>query len=66
MYMVHDHVWESAGLTGSEVMHLRCLSLRLGRDFDVSDFTECPVNVENGFVPEYPGYEDYRKIFHPV
>lgn len=66
MYMVHDHVWESAGLTGSEVMHQKCLTLRLGRDLDLSDFTECPVNVEGGFIPEYPGYEDYRKLFHPV
>jgi hypothetical protein len=49
-YMVHDHVWKSAGMPvgiGPEdtgFLCLGCLEIRLGRRLTACDFTEWPVN----------------------
>ena len=42
-YMVHDHVWEFAGLDSS-CLCIGCLEARLGRQLHSGDFTSAPVN----------------------
>lgn len=43
-YMVHDEVWERAGMGKRGHLHLRCLELRLRRRLTLADFTDYPVN----------------------
>lgn len=43
-YMVHDHVWASAGFEPRTIACIRCLEKALGRQICVSDFTLAPIN----------------------
>ncbi len=43
-YMVHDEVWERAGMGKQGFLHLRCLESRLRRRLTLADFTNYPVN----------------------
>lgn len=45
-YMVHDEVWESAGMDQHKgLLHLRCLETRLGRHLRESDFPRYVINM---------------------
>lgn len=46
-YMVHDSVWERVANRG--MLCIGCLEQRLGRTLNGSDFTLCPLNVDNIF-----------------
>ncbi len=43
-YMVHDAVWEKAGMGHRGFLHLKCLERRLGRKLVLEDFTTFPIN----------------------
>ena len=45
-YMVHDRVWEAAGMTlhGGGYLCIGCLERRLGRRLHRADFTGCDLN----------------------
>lgn len=45
-YMVHNHIWEAAGMFGMDSGYLciGCLENRLGRMVSREDFTDCRVN----------------------
>jgi hypothetical protein len=52
-YMVHDEVWEAAGMPPSTIMAyggngdflcVGCLEVRLGRRLTPADFTKVPIN----------------------
>lgn len=43
-YMVHNPLWEKAGLKGDEYCDPWCLETLLGRKLTVEDFTKAPVN----------------------
>jgi len=44
-YMVHDHLWERAGMaTDGGMLCIACLETRLGRDLKRTDFTDAPIN----------------------
>jgi len=44
-YMVHDSIWESAGMDkNGGMLCLDCLEKRLGRNLNESDFPDYPVN----------------------
>lgn len=47
-YMVYDAVWAQARLGRWDWCCRECLSRRLGRRLEPSDFTPCPLNLENG------------------
>lgn len=44
-YMVHDSVWERVANRG--MLCIACLEQRLGRELNGSDFTLCPLNLQN-------------------
>lgn len=46
-YMVHDQVWEAAGL-GRGHLCIGCLEARLGRRLTPDDFTQARVNTRSG------------------
>lgn len=43
-YMILDDIWEAFG-AGDGMLCVGCLEHRIGRELDVSDFTNCPLNV---------------------
>ena len=44
-YMVHDEVWEQSGMDGlGGMLCLPCLEARIGRNLEVSDFTNIKMN----------------------
>lgn len=49
-YMVHDHVWQGAGMSprGGRLC-VKCIEKRLGRKLNRGDFTLCPLNIEPYF-----------------
>jgi hypothetical protein len=42
-YMVHDHIWEAAGMTRGYLC-IGCLEHRLGRELHRGDFTHAEIN----------------------
>lgn len=52
-YMVHDHLWLSAGMTkdGGRLC-VKCLEKRIGRKLRRQDFFLCPLNIEPYFHKE--------------
>ncbi len=45
MYMVHDDVWEAAGMTpNGGCLCIGCLEKRLGRQLRAGDFKDVPLN----------------------
>ena len=68
IYIVHEEVWNAAGLKAEDSCCIECLSGRLGRDLNLSDFnTDAPINRllilgyrigrrsgESGYVPDLP------------
>jgi hypothetical protein len=43
-YMVHDRVWEAAGMTPNGYLCIGCLEQRLGRRLHRADFASCDLN----------------------
>lgn len=50
-YMVHDHLWDSAGVPEITMLHRKCLEKRLGRPLNADDFTTETINAS--VVEEY-------------
>ena len=48
-YMVHDDLWQVAGV-GIDMLCLGCFAQRLGRPLEASDFTPAPINRINPLV----------------
>lgn len=54
MFMVHDHVWATAGLAPDDgCLCVECIEFRLGRQLNGEDFMDLPMNT----LPDYPRSE---------
>ena len=52
-YMVHDHLWFSAGMTSDGGrLCVKCLERRIGRKLTRRDFFLCPLNIQPYFHKE--------------
>jgi hypothetical protein len=58
-YMVHDEVWELAGLASNGgLLCFDCLENRLGRKLTIDDFSDKPINAEILFGYKLRGEEN--------
>ncbi len=76
IYMVYQHIWKQSGLKPEDECCLDCLPGKLGRELNMSDFTDSPANRQIIFgyrmgrrpfeaekIPEMPSMEP-EKHFH--